>query len=185
MHPVHCWHWIERARALWRHRQMPHAASLALSALLAWQLATANWAAQPGAGDSRGAPAASGEAPVEADGETPETPAARLARLHLFGEPQAEDDSQAVAVDAPETELDLTLRGVYAPGKGGGLAIVSTGRGPAKVYAVDDTIAGGARITAIFGDRVVLRRGGRPETLRMDTPELPDSAGATGRAPVA
>ena len=162
---------IEQLRAALAHPRLPEAVGLALILLLGWQLAGLTWAALP-TPDSARMPAASAPK-TPSSGEAPTT---RLARLHLFGEETGEEDSGAgpeSATDAPETQLNLTLKGVYAPGDTGGIAIIAAGGGPEKVYSVGDTIAGNARITGIFEDRVVLRRDGRPETLRMELAKVP------------
>lgn len=173
--------WIERLPAILAHPRLPDIVSLALVVLLGWQLAGLTWAALPTPASARMPAQTATESATSGGGETREAPTARLARLHLFGEPADDGDreqSPETATDAPETQLNLTLKGVYAPGESGGLAIIATGDGPEKVYAVDDTIAGSARITGIFEDRVVLRRDGRPETLRMDLAKVP--AGQAG-----
>lgn len=157
-------------RAALAHPRLPDAVALVLVVALGWQLAGLTWAALPEPASAR-IPAASAAEASGSGSETGEAPTARLARLHLFGEATADDDRQRspeTETDAPETQLNLTLLGVYAPGESGGLAIIATGGGPEKVYAVGDTIAGSARITGIFEDRVVLRRDGRAETLRME-----------------
>lgn len=166
---------IERVRALLAHPRLPDAVGLVLVVLLGWQLAGLTWAALPAPPSAR-MPATDTAESVGSGGGTDEAPTARLARLHLFGEPPADTDtdrSPETDTDAPETQLNLTLLGVYAPGGSGGLAIIATGGGPEKVYAVDDTIAGSARITGIFEDRVVLRRDGQAETLRMELAKVP------------
>lgn len=162
--------WIERPRAALAHPRLPDAVGLALIVALGWQLAGLTWAALPEPASAR-MPTTNAVESAAGGGDTGETPTARLARLHLFGEPPAGDGRDGAPeneTDAPETQLNLTLMGVYAPGETGGLAIIGTGGGPEKVYAVGDTIAGNARITGIFADRVVLRRDGRAETLRME-----------------
>lgn len=167
--------WIERARAALAHPRLPDAVGLILIVVLGWQLAGLTWAALPAPASAR-MPAANVAEPPGIGGDPGEAPAARLARLHLFGEAPADDGgtrSPETATDAPETRLNLTLTGVYAPGEAGGLAIITVGGGPEKVYAVGDTVAGSARITGIFEDRVVLRSNGRAETLRMDLAKAP------------
>lgn len=162
--------WLERPRAALTHPRLPDGISLGLVVLLGWQLAGLVWATLP-APAATGMPAATAARPDISGGDSNEAPTAQLARLHLFGETSTSDEperSAETATDAPQTQLNLTLKGVYAPGDNGGLAIITTGGGPEKVYARGDTIAGSARITGIFEDRVVLRRNGQPETLRME-----------------
>jgi general secretion pathway protein C len=164
-------HWSERLRAGLAHPRLPDAVSLALVVLLGWNLAGLTWAALPTPASARLPAASTIETPGGDAPDSREAPTARLARLHLFGEADAagaSGDGPERATDAPETQLDLTLKGVYAPGKEGGIAIIAAGGGPENVYSVGDTIAGSARITGIFADRVVLRRGGQAETLRME-----------------
>lgn len=180
--------WIERLPAVLGHPRLPDFVSLALVVLLGWQLAGLTWAALPTPTSARIPDSTATDPATTGSGEGREAPTARLARLHLFGEPSTDDDrdqSPETATDAPETQLNLTLMGVYAPGETGGLAIIATGGGPEKVYAVDDTIAGSARITGIFEDRVVLRRDGRPETLRMDLAKVSSGQTETEVAPSA
>lgn len=167
--------WIEHLRAAPAHPRLPDAVALVLVVLLGWQLAGLTWAALPAPASARIAPADPAESATGGN-DTGEAPTARLARLHLFGTATVEespDKGPESATDAPETQLNLTLNGVYAPGEAGGIAIITVGGGQEKVYSVDDTVAGNARITGIFADRVVLRREGQPETLRMDLAKVP------------
>lgn len=92
----------------------------------------------------------------------------RIADLHLFGQAAAEDQPVAVdAIDAPETRLNLQLQGILAAdGEGEGLAIIRSGK-KESVYGPGDSIAGGARVHSVLADRVLLRRGGQLETLRL------------------
>ncbi len=183
--------WLEPARALAAHPRLPDAASVVLVVLIGWQLAAITWAALPASEAGRmpePAPIRAGGS-EQASGADP-NPAARLARLHLFGRPaDGEDAGQSSGpanADAPETQLNLTLKGVYAPGDGEGVAIIAAGGGPEKVYSVGDEIAGNARISGIFDDRVVLRRNGRAETLRLDLADngtTSADAGGSGVSP--
>ncbi|WP_157861477.1 type II secretion system protein GspC [Desulfurivibrio alkaliphilus] len=100
----------------------------------------------------------------------------KLAALHLFGqpEPQADPEAEAAAlslamVEAPETTLNLTLKGLLATADGRrGLAVIAERRGKDEVYGVGDTVPGNAEIEAIYPDRVLLRRAGNLETLYLE-----------------
>ncbi|MEX1081868.1 MAG: type II secretion system protein N [Halofilum sp. (in: g-proteobacteria)] len=157
-------HGLERARALLAR---PLLLNAALAALLGWQFAGLTWQAMPA---TAALPPPSGATPPAAgrDGDSV-PPAARLAQLSLFGEPPA-PESGAVR-NAPETQLNLALKGIYAAGEGAGIAVISAGDGGEDVYAVGDRIAGSAHITGIFPDRVMLRRGGQAEVLRLPADE--------------
>jgi general secretion pathway protein C len=90
---------------------------------------------------------------------------------HLFGIASAD----AVAADpanAPATTANLVLAGTIATqDPKHGVAIISDGGGPSKVYSVGETV-GGAKVHSVYLDRVLLDRGGSLEALtlpRVDT----------------
>ncbi|MBK7249921.1 MAG: type II secretion system protein GspC [Gammaproteobacteria bacterium] len=100
---------------------------------------------------------------------------AALVNAHLFGVPAAAGSQTG---SAPQTTMSLVLAGVLAeddPLKG--YAIVGESAASAKLYAVGDTIPGGARLHSIYSDRVLIDRGGVIESL-----SLPRQS--TGGAPV-
>lgn len=77
--------------------------------------------------------------------------------------------NQTVA-DLPVTALPFSLHGVRADSATGrGSAILATGDGQQKVYAVGDMIADGITLVAIAGDHVVLDRSGTREALWIDS----------------
>jgi general secretion pathway protein C len=112
-------------------------------------------------------------APVAADARR--SPLAGIAELPLFGVPG--EPVEAAPVVAPETRLRLRLLGlVTADTPDGGHAIIVENSSPERLYAVGDTIGGGAaRLHQIHVDRVILERDGGYETLR-----LPRADGTTG-----
>jgi general secretion pathway protein C len=84
---------------------------------------------------------------------------------HLFGKA---DPVEAVGdpSDAPETRLSLVLAGTIAfsdPKMGFG--IIGENANNAKLYSVGDSLPGAARLNAVYGDRVILERGGQLEAL--------------------
>jgi general secretion pathway protein C len=98
---------------------------------------------------------------------------AAIKKSHLFGEtdPTTPGYRQEHA-NAPETHLQLTLDGILAwNGSNLSRALIKGAKHKEKTYAVGDKVAGGAKISAIKPDRVVLQRGGDYETLRMKRPE--------------
>ena len=94
----------------------------------------------------------------------------QLLAAKLFGEFVIEQaPSIQTAVDAPDTNLRLTLRGIFAmEDKGSSRALIEPANGELKPYAVGMDIPGGARLHSIHTDRVLLQRGGRLETLRLE-----------------
>lgn len=74
------------------------------------------------------------------------------------------------AAELPVTALPFSLHGVRADSATGrGSAILATGDGQQKVYAVGDTIADGVTLAAIATDHVVLDRSGTREALWIDS----------------
>lgn len=115
---------------------------------------------------------------------SPATSLDMVAALHLLGR----SDESLVAnekapIIAPETRLNLTLRGLVAlSSQDDALAIIAQGGGNELSYKVGDTVPGGAVLHEIHADRVILERGGRFETLTlpkekmvMDTPPMQGS----------
>ncbi len=100
----------------------------------------------------------------------------KIAAAHIFGEPGAEPPP-VQAVDAPETRLNLKLRGaIAAEDEEFAHAIIADGNGKDKVYFIGDKLPGGAALHQVYNDRVILNRAGILETLR-----LPKISQALGR----
>ncbi len=166
-------------------RWLPVLATLALVAWLALLAARATWAFAPGetAGSAPLPPAPVTARALAGDGERPgpEQHARRIAGLHLFGEAE-QPAPEADAIDAPETRLNLTLRGVLAGGGQAGLALIAQGREAEQIYAVGDRLPGGAELARVHADRVILQRAGRFETLRLPEQGLGEAATAPRKA---
>jgi len=144
---------------------------------LAWLLAELSWALLP---DTRTSEPQSVEvAPVLVTGQQPRIDR-QIAGWHLFGEAGKDKPVKKTAVNAPETRLKLTLRGVFASddsSASGARAIIGDPRGKEDSYAPGDPLPGGAKLSEIYPDRIILERNGRFETLR-----LPKKTTNTGSA---
>ena len=71
-------------------------------------------------------------------------------------------------VDAPETKLNLMLKGALASNDPDhARAIIADPRGKEEQYAVGEQLPGNAELSEIHPDRVILKRNGRFETLRL------------------
>ena len=84
---------------------------------------------------------------------------------HLFGvaDPAAPAGDPT---DAPETRLSLVLAGtIAASDPKQGFGIIGESASNAKLYSVGDSVPGGARLNAVYGDRVILERAGQLEAL--------------------
>jgi general secretion pathway protein C len=137
--------------------------------VVTWALALA-LAAQAALIVARLAGARSGAAlPASAALPLPATPRrsldiAGVVNAHLFG--AAPPAAGTGGADAPATNLALVLAGVLAsddPLKG--VAILGEAVTSAKVFAVGQSVPGGARLHAVYNDRVILDRNGALEAL--------------------
>ena len=71
-------------------------------------------------------------------------------------------------VTAPETKLKLILRGVLASNDPEhARAIIADPRGKELQYGLGDTLPGNAELSEVHPDRIILKRNGRFETLRL------------------
>jgi len=90
-----------------------------------------------------------------------------IADANLFGEYQINPGS-TVKKDAPETRLNLVLKGVLAaqPMKLASAIIAMGKNGKEDIYGIGDKVSS-ATVKEIYADRVILLRSGILETLRM------------------
>ncbi|MFO1427125.1 MAG: type II secretion system protein GspC [Steroidobacteraceae bacterium] len=112
-----------------------------------------------------------------------------LANAHLFGQAASTAGDGA---SAPQTSLPLVLAGVLAaddPDKG--YAIVGESAAAARLHAVGASLPGGARLHAVYPDRIVIDRGGNLESLTLPKQPLagvvppPPAIGAAAGLPEA
>ena len=89
---------------------------------------------------------------------------AAIVNSHLFG--RAPPTAGPTGADAPRTALPLVLTGVIAAADPHtGMAILGPSAQTAKVYAVGDSIPGGAQLNAVLPRKVLLKRNGQLESL--------------------
>jgi general secretion pathway protein C len=129
------------------------------------------------------AAASAGAAPARAESRST-VDVQSIIDAHLFG---VADPVAAVGdpADAPETRLSLVLAGTIAandPKQGFG--IIGESATNAKLYSVGDSVPGGARLNAVYGDRVILERGGQLEALLLPR-EYKGGSGAAAPPPTA
>ncbi len=98
-----------------------------------------------------------------------------VSRLSLFGkaqQPKGDKVADAVAVDAPKTQLNAQLNGVLASTEPSKSIAIIAHNGLQNSYGIGDYIDGTqARIRQVFADRVIIARDGRDETLMLDGEE--------------
>ena len=98
-----------------------------------------------------------------------------IANWNLFGKFEVEKP-KPVAVQpvetAPDTKLNLKLRGVFAStNPQSSRAIIADAKGDEDSYKVGSTVPGGAVLNEIFSDKVILDTNGRLEVLRLPADE--------------
>ena len=177
--------WLAPLRSALVGAHAPFVAALALAVVLGWQISGIAWRLLPAAATEAAAPAEPPTATAAEGAADEDTAANRLAELQLFGEAVGSDDDDDIATvadtpqDAPETQLDLDLRGLYAVGDGDGFAIIDAGSDGEQVFAVGDNLPGGAEVAGIHADRVLLRRQGELEALWLGEAEDSRGRGST------
>ena len=90
---------------------------------------------------------------------------AAITNAHLFG---AAPPPKQDGANAPQTSIPLVLTGTIAGNDPqNGLAILGQNAQSAKVYAVGDSVPGGAKLHSVYSDRVVIERDGQLESLQL------------------
>lgn len=140
-------------------------ANALLVLLLAYSMATLTWQLLPNSSPDS---TATSFAPLSS-GMTQRSGGQDLgavAMLHLLGEAGSVPVANDEPIDAPETRLKFTLKGVFADSrKENAMAIIDSGSNDEKSYRIGDVVAGAATLHQILGDRVILKRGEQLETL--------------------
>jgi general secretion pathway protein C len=163
------------------NRYLPPGITAVLIIAIAYQLAALTWILLPGSTPSIGAPPT-----PQTSGAAPVVDLSILLNSRLFGE-AADRPAPAPTevVDAPDTTLSLTLKGILAiEDDANGSVIISANRGEDRTYRTSQTIEGadGATLHSVYPDRVLLNRAGQLETLRLPK-ELSATAGPMGMTP--
>jgi general secretion pathway protein C len=78
-------------------------------------------------------------------------------------------ETAAVIQEAPETKLNLVLKGVRASANGTGVAMIVMPNNRLNIFAPGETILDGVVLDRVYGDRVTLRKDGQIEALLMSS----------------
>ena len=152
--------------AVFGHRAMQVAATVAALLALCWGLAQGTWRiVQPGS------PA------VSRSGGLDLTDLRALANAHPFGRAAAAP-ARDPAADArlARSNLNATLTGVVVRASGGCALVIVQGQ-PESAYCTGEDIVPGARLESVLRDRIVIVRGGAREAVVMkDAEETPGAA---------
>jgi general secretion pathway protein C len=93
---------------------------------------------------------------------------AAVGQWHLFGNALPSRDGRVAVSAAPDTGLDLVLRGVFAgDDPKDGRAIIGDRDGNDRSFSTGATIVDGVVLDGIYPDRVMLARNGQLEALRL------------------
>jgi general secretion pathway protein C len=173
--------WRDRPPEQWFttvNHYLPPGITAILVIAIAYQLATLTWTLVPGSTPTAVPPPRRAPSDVQ--------PATDYNVLKgLFGT-AAEQSEVAVpqVIDAPDTTLSLTLRGILSitstNDETSGSVIIESRGSESKTYYTGQTIdnADGATLHSVYADRALLNRGGRIETLRFPKDLTASSSGA-------
>jgi general secretion pathway protein C len=135
---------------------------------IATQLATLTWGFLAPAEETATAVVETAAVPVQRNEELELI--RQIPGWHLLGvvTQQAAAVVEAVPIEAPDTRLKLVLRGALASDDPQhARAIIADPRGKEEQYAIGDNLPGNAELSEVHPDRVILKRNGRYETLRL------------------
>jgi general secretion pathway protein C len=165
--------WMSRLQA-----NGPRAVSLLLAALIVLQLVQIGYSqlSKPLKVPQPTLPSAA--PPTQRSGVDVQT----VVAAHLFGV-SAADPSTQDPENAPQSSANLLLAGTIATqNPKHGVAIISDGGAPSKVFSVGERI-GGASLHSVYLDHVILDRGGVLETLLLPRQLPPSVRTAAARPP--
>ena len=141
---------------------------------IASQLARLTWGFLAPAEEAAPAVVATVAAPVQRNEELELI--RQIPDWHLMGvvSQQAAPVREAAPIEAPDTRLKLVLRGALSSDDPEhARAIIADPRGKEDQYAIGDNLPGNAELSEVHPDRVILKRNGRYETLRLPQDQQP------------
>ncbi|MFC1749102.1 type II secretion system protein GspC [Pseudomonadota bacterium] len=153
--------------------RLQNSMQIAMVLVVAYSAAQLTWRMAPPA-EEGAAPVVlfeSVDAPVSPRGSGSEN---QIPQWHLFGDvKKVQTAAPAPVIDLPETNLKLTLRGVIASKvQSEARAIVADSSGKENFYKIGDKLPGNAVLKEVHGDRIVIQRGARYETLKLPKKQL-------------
>lgn len=177
MNTIHASHLQQRvlAHPLWGHtgRHGPAVLAVILVIILAWKLSALIWWLVPEPDTPPPPPSEPGLSRSTADGDDVIAVARQAAQARPFGTAdRGPAPAESQVEDAPETDLNLALRAVFAAEPmEGSMAIVAVGGGEERAFSVGERVTRGATLVGVYRDRVILERDGRREALRFPESE--------------
>jgi type II secretion system protein C len=100
--------------------------------------------------------------------------ASAIGRAFLFGKPTVEQKPVEVVEEAPQTQLNYKLRGVYySPDESLSSAIVETRPNDSRNYLIGQELADKITLARVERDHILINRYGKLERLDLEKPEMP------------
>ncbi len=163
---------------------------LVVLALLAHQVSLVFWHFYPETGDATATqrPAVVRNTAEAAPSTNYQQQAGQIARAFLFGKPAVQAATVAQAEEAPKTQLNYKLRGIYySPEPRLSSAIIEVRPNDSQHYLLDDELADNITLAGIEPDHILISRYGKLERLDLEKPDpittaQQSRAGASGSA---
>jgi general secretion pathway protein C len=169
-------YWIDAANT-----RLPRMVSVLLILGIAWFLARFVWVLVPLENEFDWSVNPTSKRPSSSADTASQINYRTIVSAHIFGEAGA-GPVVTKTVNAPDTRLNLKLRGTIAAGDTKyAHAIIGDGKGKNEVYFVKDSVPGGAVLYEVYPDKVILNRAGTLETLRL--PRTSESLGKPSARP--
>lgn len=183
-------YWEQFIQKVWSDRldkRLPVMVTVLFIVLMGNALANMTWKLVPVPELQSSLSSANSSNPVTQSRRVEQPMAVQIASWNLFGkfEKKKVEALPIPAVeDAPETTLNLKLKGVFATRDPyDGRAIIADSKGKDTFYTTGAAVIGGAVLAQVFEDKVLLERNGQFETLKLPI-DVPPSADPEIRSPV-
>jgi general secretion pathway protein C len=92
----------------------------------------------------------------------------RLIATQVFGHPAPAAVAVPTPTSAPQTRIDLRLRGVLADAEGRGVALIRLPGGENKLFSIGQGVSANIVLHSIYPDKVLLLRNGQHESLYLE-----------------
>lgn len=175
--------WLQGPRA----EHTARAVALLLGVWVLYRMAVVVWQVVPAPPLSEAVPEPPAAPPAATGAAGGRLDISTIVNWHLFGAPGGPAAPTGSApIDAPETRLNLVLRGVLSSGDPeSARAIIAEPNGNENFFRIGSALPGGAELVEIYPDRIILKRAGQHETLRLPRDGLEGPASQTrARQPV-
>jgi general secretion pathway protein C len=164
---------------------LPAWVSLLLVVVIAWQLAELAWllVPAPASGDLVQTPA---NVSISQTADSVSSDVNSIAGAHIFGVADSEDAAPAPVVEEIENLRDtrltnLSLKGTIASNPAElAVAIIADGNREEKIYTIGAPVSAGAKLHAVYVDRVVLNENGVLTNLKLPK-EFPEGTAMANR----